>query len=162
MKYNIQNTRYKEDLEEQKIYNEEGVETPLKEALRPLGEYEEGLHRTEDILIKEKYELIKHLNPNVRDYIEDDIFDHREQYVYINSKGIAVAILVINQRSEIQGLAVVKQYRRQGYGTKTVKEWIKQKDRDIIKVNGWFDEAEDFYKKLPFEVYKTRGEVKKV
>lgn len=166
MKHDIHNTRYKDSLEnteEVELYDEQGEQIPLDLALKPLGEYEEGLHRAEeDILIKEKYELIKYLNRKVRDYIEDELFDHKAQYVYINSEGRAVAIMTINQSEDIQGLAVVEKYRNQGYGTKTVTEWRNKENKDTVKVNGWFEEAEDFYRKLPFEVYKTRGEVKKV
>lgn len=159
MTVKIRNTRYKIDFETKKLYDEHGEEVSKKIALTPLGEYKEGLHKAEkDILIDETARVITELCDNeTKDFIKDgELIGKR--YVYLNDKGKAVGVMAVDGEV-VTGITVVKEERRKGYGTQMLLDWKNKQGKDHIKVNGVLSNAEEFYRKIPIDVYKMRGEV---
>jgi len=77
---------------------------------------------------------------------------HYDLY-YLTESGEVYSAMAVTKDSEIVTAVVTKQeYRGQGHATKLIEQYAELEGKETIKVNGYLEEAEEFFKQLDVEV----------
>jgi GNAT superfamily N-acetyltransferase len=95
--------------------------------------------------------------PRISQYLDLFPFNYDSVWAYVDEERHVISALV-EQSDGIQVVGTAPGFQRKGYGTKIVEKWAQKKDDETIKVHGWFDDVEEFYRKLNYPVQDTTAE----